>query len=105
MRVPPVKKAVGIALSKVWGSLQMTTELNVQQLSHDAEVGKVYLADRLCHSKITPRFFTELQAAMSDTIRRDSGMTYPIHFMVPLDDRIVNPDVTLQFFVTFKHLS
>ena len=102
MKLPPVKKMVGIALSKIWGSLHMSNELDVTLLSHDAEIGKVYLADRLCHNKVTPRFFTEMQDAIADTVRRDSGMAYPIHLMIPLGDRIVNPDSSLQFFRNLK---
>jgi lysophospholipase len=51
-RVPLFKKFAGQMLSKVWGSLHMTTELDASLLSHDPGVAQAYLGDRLatsCH--------------------------------------------------------
>ncbi|MEO5970888.1 MAG: lysophospholipase [Bdellovibrionia bacterium] len=102
VHTPLVKKYLGIALSRIWGSLHMATELDASTLSHDQDVVKAYLADRLVHNKITPRFFTELQNAMSDTLRRESGLNYPVQMMTPLQDQIVDSDAALQFFRALK---
>ena len=102
VHTPFVKKYLGIALSRIWGSLHMATELDASVLSHDQDVVKAYLSDRLVHSKVTPRFFTELQTAMADTMKRESGFNYPIQMMIPLQDQIVDPDRALVFFRALK---
>ncbi len=100
--VPPFKKFAAIALSRIWGSIHMMTELDATQLSHDKDVVEAYLSDRLVHKKVTPRFFTELQLAMANTVKKDSGFNYPLQVIIPLQDQIVNPDVTLEFFRSLK---
>jgi alpha-beta hydrolase superfamily lysophospholipase len=73
--VPKLKKWAGKALSRVWGSLHMNSELDATQLSHDKEV---------------------------ITSKRDSGIQHPLQFLVPLQDKIVDPDTQLEFFRNLK---
>lgn len=101
--VPRIKKAAALVLSHIWGSLHMTSDLDPQKLSHDPDVVEAYITDRLVHKKLTPRFFTELLSAMADTVKRDSGIELPLQMMVPLQDVIVDPDTSLQFFRALKH--
>ncbi len=102
-RVPTVKKLAAIGLSRVWGSLQLDTELDVNTLSHDPEVIDAYLHDRLVHSKMTPRFFTEMLAAMDDTLSRETGIELPLQMAVPLQDGLVDAEKSLRFFRQLKH--
>lgn len=102
-QLPAVKKVTAIALSKLWGSLHLDSEMNPCQLSHDPAVVEAYRMDRLVHSKGTPRLYTEMLAAFSDTLKRDSGLKHPIQFLVPLEDQIVDTDVTLDYFRRLKH--
>jgi alpha-beta hydrolase superfamily lysophospholipase len=102
-KVPFAKKFAAVTLSKIWRTLQLNTELDVNALSHDNEVCEAYLADRLVHSKMTPRFFTELQNAMADTLKRDVGITHPLQFIVPLQDELVDTEKSLEFFKRLKH--
>lgn len=102
VRVPPVKKMAALALSKMWGSLQMATTLDAQFLSHDLEVIKAYEKDRLVHNKVTARFFTELQSAMAGILARSTGFNYPLQFLIPMQDHVVDADVALQFFRNLK---
>ena len=103
VRVPVVKKTAAYLLSRVWGKLHMTSELDPNQLSHDQEVVEVYQKDRLNHNKVTPQFFVELEAAIADTMRRDSGLSIPLQMMVPLQDQIVDPEASLSFFRGLKN--
>lgn len=103
VKVPPVKKAAALALAKVWGSLHMTNEIDANLVSRDPEVVRAYLADRLVHNKITPQFFVELQEAMANTLKRHSGLMVPAQFLVPLEDRIVDPNATIGFFEKLEH--
>jgi lysophospholipase len=100
--VPIGKKLAAMALSKVWGSVHMLSEVDPEKLSHDKDVVEAYIADRLVHKKVTPRFYTELTAAMANTLRHNSGFEHPLQMLIPLQDEIVNPDVALQFFRSFK---
>jgi len=100
--LPAIKKMAARVLSQVWGSLHMTTELNAADISHDPEVVEAYVSDRLVHSKGTPRFYTELTAAMNDTMRRDSGINIPLQVLVPMQDKIVDPKAGLEFFRALK---
>jgi alpha-beta hydrolase superfamily lysophospholipase len=81
----------------------MTSEIDARVLSHDAEVAEAYKADRLVHEKGTPRFYTELLSAIADTKRRDSGIEVPMQMLVPLQDKVVDPEASLQFFRNLKH--
>jgi len=101
--VPAIKKAAGQVLSRLWGSIHMRNELDPRLVSHDAEVVQAYQQDRLVHDKVTPRFYTELQSAIADTMARDSGMNYPLQIVVPLQDAIVDPEASLAFFRALKH--
>ncbi len=98
-KVPVVKKWAAQGLSRIWGSLQMDTGLDASGLSHDPAVAEAYLSDRLVHGKMTPKFFSELQAAMSDTLKRESPrLPVPTLFLVPLEDRLVDPELTRKFY-------
>ncbi len=101
--VPKMKKVAALALSKIWGSLHMASELDAQKLSHDINVVDAYIADRLVHRKITPRFFTELLRSMADTMKRNAGITLPLQMLIPLQDAIVDSDNSLEFFRALKH--
>jgi lysophospholipase len=97
MAVPGYKKALAYGLSSVWGSLQLASELDPSLLSRDPLVQAAYAKDLLVHSKATPRFFTELQKVMADTLRRTDGCEAPLLIQVPLADGIVDSDVTLAY--------
>lgn len=101
-KVPVSKKVAARALSRVWGTLQMDTNLKADNLSHDKAVPEAYLADRLVHGKMTPRFYTELQAAMSDTMRRTTGINHPLQMLLPMQDSVVDPEKSLHFFRELK---
>ena len=99
LEVPPVKRAVASLIGKVWGSLQMTSEVNAQDLSHDLAVVKAHSEDRLIHSKITPQLFTEMLSAMEGVMNHSVGeLNYPVQFHIPLEDRIVSAEAALDFY-------
>lgn len=102
-RVPFSKRLAAGVLSKVWGSLQISTELDAAGLSRDPEVVRAYRDDRLVHDKMTPRFYEEMKAAMADTLSRRSGIPVPILFLVPLEDQIVDSQITLEYYRELKH--
>lgn len=97
-KVPLAKQLAGYALSRVWGSLQMDAPVDEAILSRDPEVGKAYVEDELVHIKGTPRFFTELQTTLADTLERSSELQRPMMVIAPLQDELVDSDQTLRFF-------
>lgn len=98
VRIPWLKKQAGLLLARVWGDLHMSNEIDPRNLSHDLEVVRNYEQDRLVHNRVTPRFFVELNAAMADTLTHVEGYRVPVQFLVPLEDEIVDPDVTQDYF-------
>jgi alpha-beta hydrolase superfamily lysophospholipase len=103
LKVPPIKKAMSGLLARTWGSLQMTTTLDPNLLSHDPDVAQAYIKDRLVHLKVTPKFFVGLEDAMADTSVRYSGFNFPLLMIVPMQDRIVDSEKALEFFRNLKH--
>jgi lysophospholipase len=101
--VPPLKKMAGRVLAKIWGSVQLENGIDVTRLSHDVAVQEAYLQDRLVHTKVTPRFFEELEWAMADTLSRTSGITVPMQFLIPLADQVVDPDAAERFARGLEH--
>jgi alpha-beta hydrolase superfamily lysophospholipase len=102
VQVPWIKKLAGRGLSKIWGSLQMANEVNPADLSHDPAVSVAYRNDRLVHDRVTPRFYTEMLDAISDTVSRDAGLPYPLLMIIPLGDKIVDPEASQKFFKQLK---
>ena len=96
-KAPAAKKAAAHVLSKIWGSLHMSTGLDASHISHDAEVVAAYTSDRLVHDKITPKLFTELLRVFDDTKSRSNGIPYALQFMIPLEDKIVDSHVSMEF--------
>jgi alpha-beta hydrolase superfamily lysophospholipase len=100
--LPLAKRAGARVLSRVWSTLQMASEIDPSLVSHDTEVVEAYKADRLVHKKGTPRLYTELLAAIEDTMGRDSGISVPLQMLVPMRDQIVDPEAALSFFRNLK---
>lgn len=100
--VPVVKKYAAIAISRLWGHLQMETELDVSHLSHDREVQETYQKDRLVHPKITPKLFLGMQASMAAMAKKEQPFPYPLLAIIPMDDPIVDPETALQFYRSLK---
>ncbi len=85
-------------LSKTWGSLSLTADVEPSVVSRDERVIENYGEDRLNHSRMTPRFYTSMTAAQVDTRRRTTGLYYPLALHVPLADRLVDSATTLKFY-------
>jgi alpha-beta hydrolase superfamily lysophospholipase len=102
MAVPFAKKYAAHAISRIWGKLQMGSELNVNDISHDREVIEAYQKDRLVHDRITPKLFLGMQASMAAIAKKDNPFPYPLLAVVPMDDPIVNPEVSLNFYKALK---
>ena len=101
-KVPQLKKAAGILLSKVWGSIQMASEVDARILSHDQDVVVAYQTDRLVHKKITPSLFVSMEAAMAETLKKGTDLNYPVQFLIPMADQLVDSEVSLKYYSRLK---
>lgn len=102
VEVPLPKKMAAFALSRLWGSLQLLSEIDARSLSHDQEVVQAYLSDRLVHKKVTPRMFTQMTAAMEEARKRETGLEYPVMMQVPEDDQVTDSEAAIRFFRSLK---
>lgn len=90
VKLPAWKAFAGKVLSRILPALPMKNEIDPAQLSRDLEVGKTYLADPLVFDTATPRWYTEMLAALE---RVNNHPTYPLPlaFFVGDDDQITDP--------------
>jgi len=88
VQAPAIKlKAAGL-LSKLLPRLPLSNELDVQTISRDPEVVRAYQQDPKVYSTITPRWFTESQAAMARVHGAAGTYTVPMLMMVGTADAI-----------------
>lgn len=96
-KMNPIKQAGAQALARIWGTLQLPTNLDAGGVSRDPKVVRAYLDDRLVHDRMTPKFFSEIMAAISETRAQRRGIEVPCQFLVPLQDRLVDAEATFAF--------
>jgi alpha-beta hydrolase superfamily lysophospholipase len=91
VQAPVLKETAARGLSYVWPSLSLTNELDPAMLSRDPAVGAAYAVDPLVYNTITPRWYTEMRAA----IQRVVAATYsvPIRFHLSETDPVTDPPV------------
>ena len=98
VEIPAAKQLLAHIMSRVWGSLQLNNEIDLAALSHDPEVAKAIMRDRWMHVKGTPRLYTEMLRAISDTLERTSEIDLPLQMLLPGDDRLVDSEVATRYF-------
>ena len=100
--VSPVKKLAAYALANVWGNLSISSPFDPALLSHDKNVCNAYASDRLVHAIMTPKMYTQVQWAMSDTMKRHTGVKQPLQVLIPLSDGVVDEDLSVKFYEELK---
>ena len=95
--VPRWKVMLANALTRVLPAMPFRNALDTAWLSRDPEVVAAYREDPLVHDRITPRFFTEVSAAMGKVLQSSDRVGMPLLFMLPGADRIVDTQRTLAF--------
>jgi alpha-beta hydrolase superfamily lysophospholipase len=69
-----------------------------QHLSRDPSVGEAYVKDPLVHPYLTPRFLVEFLNMLSFVHSHAGDLHLPTLILCPTDDRIVNPQGSIDFF-------
>ena len=84
-------------LPSIAPNLCVANGLNVNFISHDPEVVKAYLADRLVHNKISPRLGKFIATAGPATVAAAAKWRTPTLLMYAGADKLVNPAASAQF--------
>jgi len=95
-------RGVAKFLAYTYGTLSLAAEIDPMVLSRDENVVEHYRADRLNHSKMTPRLFDSVQKAIKDTLSRveksSEKLNYPIQFIIPGADTLIDSKTSTDFF-------
>lgn len=89
VQAPKVKVAAGRFLSRYWPTLSLGNELDPGMLSRDKAVGEAYSKDPLVYNTITPRWFTEMEAAVQRVLA--ARFSTPIALFCSDTDPITDP--------------
>jgi lysophospholipase len=100
---PPLLKRIGaMILRPVLGSLTLESEIDPGVLSRDRAVIAAYLEDRLVHGRMSPQAFYVLNQAIHETRAAEIPPKWPILFLVPGDDQLVDARRTLELARAWK---
>lgn len=102
MPIPSVLKAIAGFLNKTLSGIQLWSDINPQNLSHDPKSTENYVKDSLVHSKVTPKMFFSMQEGMARVRTSTGPLAVPTLFVVPGEDRIVSTPTTKEFFKNLK---
>ena len=98
IEVPPVKKALGSFMSRLWPGLTMGNELDAAHISRDPAVVSAYESDPLVHDRVSARFFTELMQAIEAVNQQALALKVPVLMQVADEDFLVNAESSKLFF-------
>ena len=98
IEVPPVKKALGSFMSRVWPGLTMGNELDAAYISRDPAVVSAYESDPLVHDRVSARFFTELMQTIEAVNQQAPALKVPVLMQVAGEDFLVNAESSKLFF-------
>ena len=87
----PVQKLLLATLPRIAPNLRVGNGLDARYLSHDDAVVRAYLADPLCHDRISARLARFIAEAGPATVARAAHWQVPTLLLWAGADRLVNP--------------
>lgn len=96
--VSRAKQFAGRLLSRLAPYLPIPGEPLADLISRDPAVIEHYKADPLNHGLVSPGFFFSYLEAKEDTLRRAKEFQVPVLFLLPMADRVINPEGTEELF-------
>ncbi|MBN1572872.1 MAG: lysophospholipase [Deltaproteobacteria bacterium] len=93
-----LREFIGRQLSAFWPRYSLSNEFDPIYLSHDKDVIKKYMEDKLVHNKVTARFFTEMVSAMKSAMQKAENIKTPFLILHAGDDEIADPAGSVEFF-------
>lgn len=91
VKAPKVKVKLAGLLSRLVPSLPLSNELDARHISRDPDVVAKYQADPLVFGTITPRWYTEMVAAMARAPEAAARVTAPLLLQLGESDPICDP--------------
>ncbi len=98
VKVPKLLAGIASLLNKSLFKLQLTSNIDYHDLSHDPANNLAYKKDKLVHAKITPRMFFSMQEGMEWVKNQQGDLACPILLIVPGQDKIVSAEAEKIFF-------
>lgn len=92
-----VQKLLLATLPRIAPNLRVGNGLDAQYLSHDPAVPAAYLADPLCHDRISARLARFIADGGPATVARAAHWSVPTLLVWAGSDRLVNPDGSRAF--------
>ncbi len=96
--VPAWKMAMGNMMSKLAPKLSMPNEIDPDLLSRNPGVGEAYVRDKLVHSMVSARWFTETVKTMEYVHENAGNFKLPLLIMHGSQDRLTNPNGSKKFY-------
>ncbi len=96
VKAPVIKVKAARMLATLLPWLPLSNELDTSKVSRDPEVVAAYETDPLVFSTITPRWFREMNDAISRVVEFAPRATTPLHLLVSEGDVICDPVVARQ---------
>ena len=96
--ISPVLVMISKILSKIWPGFSIDTKLDVNSISRDPDVIKIYQEDPLVHSTASARFGTELTTIMDWTQSHAKDFNKPLLIYHGASDQLVPPAGSQTFF-------
>lgn len=95
---PLAMRLLARVLQRVAPRLSLPNGIDDEHISHDAAEVRAYREDPLVHHRITPRLYAEMMDATRRALEQAASLRVPaMLLLVPLGDRIVDPQATLRF--------
>lgn len=100
MKVPAWKISLGKFFSRLLPGFTQNSGLPPKSISTLPEEAEKYQNDPLVHSKITARFYVEMQNAMEGVFQNAQAFTSPVLIIQGEEDPIIDPSGAKQLFET-----
>jgi alpha-beta hydrolase superfamily lysophospholipase len=104
VEAPAIKIAAAKVLSRILPKLSLDNELDVTQISRDADVVARYEADPKVYRKISSRWYTEMLAAMDRVHAAAPEGAIPLLLQQGDADSITSPDDARTFYGAWGHV-
>lgn len=98
VEISGLRELIGKQLSMCWPKYSLSNEFDPIYLSHDKDVIKKYMEDKLVHNKVTARFFAEMTAAMRSAMEKAENIKTPFLILHAGEDEIADPEGSVEFF-------
>ena len=96
---PALKIALGKIMYRLWPTLSMSNEIDVETLSRNPEVVRAYVNDPLVHDRLTPRLAIGMLDKGEWVLQHAAELSLPLLLMHGAADRLTSPQASSEFAV------